>query len=172
MESSWAYKAVSGNRIVGGIIAMPTRDGGWYIDSLFVDPEFRKKRVATLLMERVLAVAGKHMVSLDVKTDRAFLPAFYAKFGFTVVDRLPNYYNDGSDRFLLVRPGIETSETRPVKRRKEQYYAQFLVTMPKDLYTVITVEALERGTSLNQVMEDALREQLSAKLVLSQPHKN
>ena len=40
---------------------------------------------------------------LDVKTDRPHLLSFYGKFGFEKQAMLPNYYRDGTDRFLLVR---------------------------------------------------------------------
>ena len=162
VENLWAYKAVVGDCIVGGIIAMPTRDGEWYIDSLFVDPEYRKKGVASLLMERVLAIAGNHAVFLDVKTDRSFLLDFYGRFGFMVKDRLTNYYNDGSDRLLLVREGAETL-TMKTKRSGSQYYAQFLATMPRDLYVKLVAEALDQKTSVNQIMEDMLRDKLPDK---------
>lgn len=157
VENLWAYKAMVGDRIVGGIIAMPTRDGEWYIDSLFVDPEYQKQGVASLLMNRVLAVAGNHTVVLDVKTDRSFLLDFYARFGFVVSARMPNYYNDGSDRLLLVKEGRETSTAKLAERPQGWYYAQFLVTMPRDLYTRLVAEALARGASVNQVIEDGLR---------------
>lgn len=103
VEYSWAYKAESGKKIIGGVIAMPTRQGSWYINSLFVDPHHRKRGVASRLLKRILVLARGKRVFLDIKTDRMFLLEFYKKHGFTEVKVLRNYYRDGTDRFLLVR---------------------------------------------------------------------
>jgi ribosomal protein S18 acetylase RimI-like enzyme len=103
VEYLWTYKAEIGSRIVGGMIAMPNRHGGWYVNSLFVHPKFRNRGIASLLLKRFLSRVKGCKVMLDVKTDRPHLLAFYGKFGFVRKAVLPNYYRDGTDRFLLVR---------------------------------------------------------------------
>jgi len=106
VEYLWAYKAEVGRRIVGGVIAMPTRRGDWYVNSLFVHPRFRNHGIASQLLERVLGVAEGGKVLLDIKTDRPSLLRFYGRFGFERKKILTNYYRDGTDRLLLVRnPG-------------------------------------------------------------------
>ena len=103
VEYLWTYKAEIGSRIVGGIIVMPNRHGGWYVNSLFVHPRFRNRGIASLLLKRFLSRVKGCKVMLDVKTDKPHLLAFYGKFGFEKQAVLPNYYRDGTDRFLLVR---------------------------------------------------------------------
>ena len=103
VEYLWTYKAEIGKRIVGGIIAMPTRRGDWYVNSLFVHPRYRNRRIASKLLRRFLRSAEGGRVLLDVKTDRPYLLDFYGKFGFKKKQLIPNYYHDGTDRFLLVR---------------------------------------------------------------------
>jgi ribosomal protein S18 acetylase RimI-like enzyme len=103
VEYLWAYKAEVGDRIVGGVIAMPTRRGDWYVNSLFVHPSFRNHGIASRLLERVLGAAEGGRVLLDVKTDRPYLQKFYKRFGFERKKVLTDYYRDGTDRFLLVR---------------------------------------------------------------------
>jgi ribosomal protein S18 acetylase RimI-like enzyme len=103
VEYLWAYKAEMGSRIVGGVIAMPTRRGDWYVNSLFVHPRFRNHRIASQLLERVLRVAEGGKVLLDVKTDRPSLLRLYRKFGFEKKKIPTDYYRDGTNRFLLVR---------------------------------------------------------------------
>lgn len=98
------YKAVAaGSRIVGGVVSMPTFDRQWYINSLFVDPEYRKRGIARMLMDKVFSVAQYDEIILDVKTDRPHLTRFYASLGFVIRGRSRNHYQDGEDRFLMVR---------------------------------------------------------------------
>jgi ribosomal-protein-alanine N-acetyltransferase len=100
----WTYKATINNKIVGGIIAMPTRDGDWYINSLFVHPRYRKHGIATKLLRKIISIVGKKRIILDVKTDKKYLLDFYGKHDFRVKKLMRNYYRDGTDRYLLVRP--------------------------------------------------------------------
>lgn len=98
----WSYKAIANNILVGGIIATTTRDGNWYVNSLFVHPTYRKFGIATRLLSKIIKNAGNKKIFLDVKTDRQFLVDFYGKQGFKLKKLVKNYYHDGSDRYLLV----------------------------------------------------------------------
>src|SRR5579863_7968685 len=44
LEYLWSYKAEIDGRLVGGIIALPTREGDWYVNSIFVHPKIQKTR--------------------------------------------------------------------------------------------------------------------------------
>lgn len=102
----WAYKATINDRIVGGVIAMPTREGDWYINSLFVHPRYRKHGIATKLLKKIIGIVGKKRIFLDVKTDREHLVDFYGKHGFRRKKLMKNYYEDETDRYILVRSKI------------------------------------------------------------------
>ena len=98
------YKAVTADsRIVGGVVSMPTFDRQWYINSLFVDPEYRMRGIARRLMDKVMSVAWHDDMILDVKTDRPHLMKFYASLGFVKQYHSVDHYRDDSDRFILVR---------------------------------------------------------------------
>lgn len=103
VEYLWSYKAEVDGLVIGGIIAMQTRSGDWYVNSLFVHPRYRRHGVATRLLSRVIQLAGERKVLLDVKTDKRLLLRFYGSFGFEIKERRRNYYGDGTDRYLLVR---------------------------------------------------------------------
>jgi ribosomal protein S18 acetylase RimI-like enzyme len=103
VEYLWTYKAEIEGRLVGGMIVMPTRRGNWYINSLFVHPRFRNRGIASLMLGQFLRTVRSGLILLDVKTDRPYLLEFYEKFGFERKELLPDYYRDGTDRFLLVR---------------------------------------------------------------------
>ena len=103
------YKAVAdGSRIVGGIVSMPTFDRQWYTNSLFVDPEYRRRGIAGRLMRKVIDVAWYDDMILDVKTDRPHLLKFYGALGFERQYRSVDHYHDESDRFIMVRRASKT----------------------------------------------------------------
>lgn len=98
------YKAVADrSKIVGGIVSMPTFGRQWYVNSLFVDPEYRLRGIAKMLMNKVFSVAWYDEFILDVKTDRPHLVRFYGSLGFEMAGRSRNHYRDGEDRFIMVR---------------------------------------------------------------------
>lgn len=105
VEYSWSFKAEIGKKIIGGVISLPTRDGNWYVNSLFVHPDYRRRGVASMLLGEVIRVSEGRPILLDVKTDRPSLLRFYGKFGFALKEKMLNYYRDNSDRYLLERPG-------------------------------------------------------------------
>lgn len=105
LEYSYCYKAeISSHGIVGGIISMPTRNNSWYINSLFVHPDFRKEKIATKLLKHVINGCAKgKILYLEHKTDKPHLLEFYKNHGFTFIQRLNNYFSDGDARCMLVR---------------------------------------------------------------------
>ena len=112
------YKAVLvSSRIVGGVVSMPTFDKQWYINSLFVDPAYRRRGIAKMLMEKVFASAWHDEVVLYVKTNRPHLTRFYMSLGFELQGRSPDHYMDGEDRFIMAKKvGSGGERTRWAKR--------------------------------------------------------
>ena len=96
-------KAVLGGKIVGGLVSMPTFEGKWYLNSLFVDPDYRRRGIANKLMDRMKGLAAQKTMVLDVKTDRPYLVEFYRRHGFEIAGTSRNHYGDGEDRFMMVR---------------------------------------------------------------------
>lgn len=113
------YKAVTvSSRIVGGVVSMPTFDKQWYINSLFVDPAYRMRGIARMLMNKVFASAWHDEVVLDVKTYKPHLTRFYESLGFELQGRSPDHYLDGEDRFMMAKKaGSGGDRVRWVKRR-------------------------------------------------------
>ena len=96
-------KAVLDGKIVGGLVSMPTFEGRWYLNSLFVDPEYRRRGIADKLMEKMKELATQDAMILDVKTDRPYLVRFYEKHGFKIDKLSTDHYYDGTDRLIMVR---------------------------------------------------------------------
>jgi ribosomal protein S18 acetylase RimI-like enzyme len=100
LDYCWAFKATSKDEIVGGLIAMPTRQGFVYINSLFVHPRMRRRGIGSELLETVLRLHVPGFI-LDVKSNKHFLLRMYRKYGFKITRNEPNYYLDGSSRFVM-----------------------------------------------------------------------
>ena len=96
-------KAVLDGKIVGGLVSMPTFEGKWYLNSLFVDPEHRRQGIADKLMERMKELATQGTMILDIKTDRPYLVKFYERHGFKLDKLSTDHYYDNTDRLIMVR---------------------------------------------------------------------
>lgn len=101
-DYGWTFKVICDGRIVGGVIAMPTRQGMVYINSLFVHP-LRNRGIARRLLKRVLRLRTPKGFVLDVKTEKRYLISFYEKEGFRIARKEANYYLDGSARVIMTK---------------------------------------------------------------------
>jgi ribosomal-protein-alanine N-acetyltransferase len=77
------------------------------LQRIAVDPPHRRRGIAAALLGEVVtraARAGADRVLLEVRADNEGALAFYARQGFTEVDRRARYYRDGATAVVLVRP--------------------------------------------------------------------
>ena len=75
------------------------------IDSLAVDPDFRRQGIGTLIFVKLLSaikLRGVMFVMLEVRLSNATAIELYKKFGFRVVDRQKNFYGD-EDALIMAR---------------------------------------------------------------------
>lgn len=112
VDYCWAFKAVYRRRIVGGVIAMPTRDGRIYINSLFVHPRIRECGIGTRLLSKILELRPPHEFILDVTEEKEFLRRFYRQHGFEEIRTEENYYLDRSTRIIMTRRHGRQGEAR------------------------------------------------------------
>lgn len=102
LDYCWAFKAVHRHKIVGGVIAMPTRQGLLYINSLFVHPQMRRLGIGSKLLDVILELPSSGFI-LDVKSDKMTLIKMYRRCGFKVTKKVRNYYLDGTERTIMQR---------------------------------------------------------------------
>lgn len=102
LDYCWAYKATRDDVILGGVIAMPTRQGKVYINSLFVHPRMRGLGIGSRLLHTVLGLPATGFI-LDVKTSKPRLVELYQRHGFSIAREERDYYLDGSDRVIMER---------------------------------------------------------------------
>ena len=111
LSRSWV--AVLNGAIIGVII-------GWlivdelHIVTLSVHPEHRRRGVARRLVRAALAEAGQRgaiSATLEVRVGNRAAQALYRDFGFKIVGRRPNYYQDnGEDALLMTLGNIKEME--------------------------------------------------------------
>ena len=97
------YKAVEDGKIVGGSVSFPTAKGFWYFDSLFVDPEYRRRGIGRKLREHAMSKAWMKPLMNKVDCKQPKLVKYYESFGFKIKERINDYYGNGEDRFVMVR---------------------------------------------------------------------
>lgn len=79
------------------------------VHTIGVDPVCHRGGVGTLLLEALLAEAGKRggPVFLEVRTDNEPAIAMYAKHGFHIIGLRKNYYHpSGADAYTMRRPEL------------------------------------------------------------------
>ncbi len=91
---------------VAGYISLLTRGGkNGRIYSLAVDPEFRGRGIAELLVETALDFSrreGLRAVFLEVAVDNAPAISLYRKKGFVIRSLKSGYYHSGGDAYSMV----------------------------------------------------------------------
>ena len=82
-------------------------DSESHLTNIAVDSVCRRKSVARKLLEAILRIvqeSGCEYLLLEVRPSNAEARAFYERFGFTLLYRMPNYYRHPvEDALVLVR---------------------------------------------------------------------
>ncbi|MGW0183888.1 ribosomal protein S18-alanine N-acetyltransferase [Nocardia sp. NPDC003345] len=79
------------------------------VHTIGVDPACHRAGIGTVLLEALLAEAGRRggPVFLEVRTDNAAAIALYAKHGFHIIGLRKNYYHpSGADAYTMRRPEL------------------------------------------------------------------
>lgn len=76
-----------------------------HLKDIAVHPEAQGEGIGRALLQRVLftlAVEGAAVVKLEVREDNDVAQSLYEDVGFERVRRVPAYYDDGEDAFVMV----------------------------------------------------------------------
>nr|BAL58912.1 ribosomal-protein-alanine N-acetyltransferase [Candidatus Acetothermum autotrophicum] len=77
-----------------------------HILNIAVDPAYRGRGLGKRLVEYALEYCrrlGAEQVELEVRTSNEPAIALYRKYGFVIRERVPYYYSDGEDAFVMVK---------------------------------------------------------------------
>jgi len=84
------------------------------LQRIAVGAAHRRSGVASALLAEVLEVAGRteaDRLLLEVREDNQAALSFYARSGFTEIDRRPRYFADGATAVVLRLAGIQGTGT-------------------------------------------------------------
>ncbi len=104
----------SGTRVIGYTCL-------WHIDdqmeiaNFTISPEFRRKGIGKIMMERVLLEARKRgcfSVMLSVRESNVAALNLYAKAGFVEVERRKNYYRLPTEDAIIMFRNVEEEVTK------------------------------------------------------------
>jgi ribosomal-protein-alanine N-acetyltransferase len=102
-----SYRIVTAaDETVAFIFITVTKDSTGHITTIGVAPEHRRRGLARKLLvyaEEALRKRAVNTIFLEVRVDNLSAQTLYRQFGYAVVQRLPKYYNNGEDGFLMVK---------------------------------------------------------------------
>ncbi len=90
--------------VVGYIIFWMKEENLGHIIALAIDRKYRGQHIATRLLMMAVTIfrnMGVPKITLEVKSQNTVAVSFYKKFGFEIDRKVPNYYEDGSDAYVM-----------------------------------------------------------------------
>lgn len=102
-----SYRAVTpSDDTVGFVFVMINQNGSGHLTTIGVAPEHRRRRIAEMLLERVdTALRSREVttVVLEVRVSNTAAQMLYRGCGYTVVQRIENYYVNGEACYLMMK---------------------------------------------------------------------
>lgn len=91
------------DRILGFLVAEPSRRGIGHIITIDVCAEARRQRVGSVLLDTAESRlrSACQLIRLETAVDNVAALAFYKRHGFSVIKTIPRYYSSGVDALLL-----------------------------------------------------------------------
>ena len=105
VDYMYAYKATDGGKVIGGIVALPTRQGTVYVDTMFVAKGSRRRGVGEALLKKVLKDTNGKKIQLDTWSYNEAAKSLFAKLGFRRKGVLRDYYDEKIDYVFFERSG-------------------------------------------------------------------
>jgi len=93
-------------KILGYVVAVILDNSAAHIVSIAVHPNYRRRGIATLLMNELLKILEMKkidLIFLEVRVNNDAALHLYTKFGFKITKILKNYYEDKCDAFVMTR---------------------------------------------------------------------
>jgi len=103
--SGLCLAAVDDRDRLQGYLICARYDTVWHLMNIAVDPDLRRRGIATALLEQMIERAGADReYTLEVRTSNAGAISLYERFGFRPAGTRPRYYRDnGEDAVIMWR---------------------------------------------------------------------
>src|SRR5215203_3015681 len=101
-----SYRVSTPTEQIVGFVFVMTSQGTGHLTTVGVAPEHRRRGLAQKMLrhaEEALQNREIATVSLEVRVSNIAAQSLYRDFGYTIVQRLNNYYNNGEDAFLMIK---------------------------------------------------------------------
>ncbi len=102
-----SYRMVTpAGEMVGFAFVMVNENNAAHLTTIGVAPEHRRRKIAVKLLEHLEAALRKREIGtlmLEVRVSNATAQDLYKRLGYTIVQRIGKYYNNGEDCFLMMK---------------------------------------------------------------------
>jgi ribosomal-protein-alanine acetyltransferase len=102
-----SYRIVTtAGEMVGFVFVLVNQDGSAHLTTIGVAPEHRRRQLARRLLDHVenaLVARKVFTIVLEVRVSNTSAQNLYRGAGYSIVQRLAKYYNNGEDCFLMVK---------------------------------------------------------------------
>lgn len=102
-----SYRATTAaGEMVGFVFVLVNEDGSGHLTTIGVAPEHRGRDIAKRMLrhvEEALRARNVLTIVLEVRVSNTAAQELYRTAGYSVVQRLAKYYNNGEDCFLMVK---------------------------------------------------------------------
>lgn len=106
-----SYRVVTPSDVlVGFVFVMVNDNNAAHLTTIGVAPEHRRRGVAITLLRHIehsLRSREIGTIMLEVRVGNEGAQELYRRFGYTVVQRIGKYYNNGEDCFLMMKSLIQ-----------------------------------------------------------------
>ncbi len=108
-----SYRIVTkAGEMVGFVFVLVNEDGSAHLTTIGVAPEHRRRQLAKRLLshvENALRMRKILTVVLEVRVSNTSAQSLYRDAGYSVVQRLTKYYNNGEDCYLMMKSLAQVS---------------------------------------------------------------
>jgi ribosomal-protein-alanine N-acetyltransferase len=101
-----SYQLVTPNKQMVGFVFVMVEQGIGHITTIGIAPEHRRRGLAQMLLfhaENALQNRGISTATLEVRVSNSAAQNLYREVGYSTVQRISKYYNNGEDGFLMVK---------------------------------------------------------------------
>ncbi len=102
-----SYRIVTAaGEMAGFVFVLVNEDGSAHLTTIGVAPEHRRRRLARQLLshvEQALRNRGILTIVLEVRVSNTSAQNLYHESGYSSVQRLAKYYNNGEDCYLMMK---------------------------------------------------------------------
>lgn len=102
-----SYRVVTpSDELVGFAFVMVNENNAAHLTTIGVAPEHRRRKIAVRLLEYIEGSLRKREIGtimLEVRVSNVTAQDLYRRSGYTIVQRIGKYYNNGEDCFLMMK---------------------------------------------------------------------